>query len=266
MTVYTAVLGAFAFYGPKAGRDVFNISPARADLTFGAITVLTGVLGTLTGGLLLDCVGASLRNALLLCTAGIALGAVLAVAAFWAAASFTLFSLTFAAAQLAMFASQAPSNAVCMWGVPTGLRPFAMSMSVVAIHVLGDVPSPPLLGALQGRLQNWRLSMSLASALLLLGAAAYFAGSLIAAGAVDYREFAEAAAADAEEGEGGHLEDGGSVRSVRSGRSAGSSGGLLAAARAAMTREDEEGSRHQQLGGPIEEGGGLLPSGAQRSS
>lgn len=44
-----------------------------------------------------------------------------------------------------------------MWSVPSQLRPFAMSMSVVAIHVLGDVPSPPLLGALQGRLQNWRL-------------------------------------------------------------------------------------------------------------
>lgn len=52
---------------------------------------------------------------------------------------------------------QAPGNAVCMWSVPTQLRPFAMSMSVVAIHVLGDVPSPPLMGLMQGRLQNWRL-------------------------------------------------------------------------------------------------------------
>jgi hypothetical protein len=43
-----------------------------------------------------------------------------------------------------------------MWSVPTSLRPFAMSMSVVAIHVLGDVPSPPLLGVLQGALQDWR--------------------------------------------------------------------------------------------------------------
>jgi hypothetical protein len=42
MTVYTAVLGAFAFYGPRAGREVFGIAPERADLTFGAITVLTG--------------------------------------------------------------------------------------------------------------------------------------------------------------------------------------------------------------------------------
>ena len=44
MTVYTAVLGAFAFYGPKAGRDVFAIAPERADITFGGITVLTGML------------------------------------------------------------------------------------------------------------------------------------------------------------------------------------------------------------------------------
>lgn len=46
---------------------------------------------------------------------------------------------------------------MCMWAVPTALRPFAMSMSVVAIHVFGDVPSPPLLGALQGYLHDWRL-------------------------------------------------------------------------------------------------------------
>lgn len=51
MTVYTAVLGAFAFYGPKAGRDAFGIAPERADLAFGAITVLTGVGGGVWGGL-----------------------------------------------------------------------------------------------------------------------------------------------------------------------------------------------------------------------
>lgn len=154
MTFYTAVLGAYAFYGPKAGRDVFAVAPERADLTFGAITVLTGgrpgqaglaagqagparqkaaarlpwrharcgnmpahsrphrssapagVLGTLAGGALLDAVGASMRNALLLCAAGIAVGALLAVAAFWAAGSFAAFSLSFAAAELAMFVSQ----------------------------------------------------------------------------------------------------------------------------------------------------------------
>ena len=152
MTVYTAVLGTFAFYGPKAGREMFDIQPERADLTFGAITVLTGeraraqpagwlpgsarthqpasphcrpaphlralplmphaacarragTLGTLAGGTLLDAVGSSMRNALLLCTLGITLGGALSVAAFWAAGSFPLFSFVFALAQMAMFTS-----------------------------------------------------------------------------------------------------------------------------------------------------------------
>ena len=51
---------------------------------------------------------------------------------------------------------QAPSNAVVLWSVPPGLRPFAVSMSIVLTHLLGDVPSPPLLGAFQGLVDNWR--------------------------------------------------------------------------------------------------------------
>ncbi|KAL4448931.1 hypothetical protein ABPG77_007648 [Micractinium sp. CCAP 211/92] len=274
MTFYTAVLGGFAFYGPKAGRDVFNVAPERADLTFGAITVLTGVLGTLAGGALLDAVGASMRNALLLCAAGIAAGSLLAIAAFWAAGSFAAFSLSFAAAELAMFVSQAPGNAVCMWSVPTQLRPFAMSMSVVAIHVLGDVPSPPLLGALQGWLQNWRLSMSIASALLLAGAAAYLVGAMVAASAVDYRELAAAADGSDPSSSGG---GGGG------GSNGGSRGALLAEARAAIVGEEadeeEAGGRVGRLhivetssrGEDDAEAGAspdrsLLPSHAQRSS
>ena len=65
-----------------------------------------GTLGTLSGGQLLDKMGSSMRNALLLCTLGIGVGACLAVLAFWAAASFGLFSLIFALAQFAMFVSQ----------------------------------------------------------------------------------------------------------------------------------------------------------------
>ncbi len=51
---------------------------------------------------------------------------------------------------------QAPNTAVVLWSVPARLRPFAMSLQVIVIHVFGDVPSPVLLGWLQERLQNWR--------------------------------------------------------------------------------------------------------------
>lgn len=40
------VIGAYAYLGPKAGRDVFDLKPETADIAFGIVTVLTGVLGT----------------------------------------------------------------------------------------------------------------------------------------------------------------------------------------------------------------------------
>lgn len=77
-------------------------------------------------------------------------------------------------------------------------------MSVVAMHVLGDVPGPPLLGALQSKLCNWRLSMSLCSALLLGGAGMYAAAMRCTHTAVDYRAVVPVEEEE-EEGGGGAL-------------------------------------------------------------
>jgi nitrate/nitrite transporter NarK len=69
-----AFIGALAYMGPKAGRDVFSISGEMADLVFGAVTVVTGVFGTLVGGWLLDRMGATMSNGLLICSGGLLLG------------------------------------------------------------------------------------------------------------------------------------------------------------------------------------------------
>ena len=69
-----AYIGALAYLGPKAGRDVFSISGETADLIFGAVTVLTGVFGTLAGGIALDRLGSTMRNGLMLCALGMVVG------------------------------------------------------------------------------------------------------------------------------------------------------------------------------------------------
>lgn len=74
MRLPAAVIGAYGFWGPKAGRDVFNIPGRTADLTFGVVTVLAGIVGTLAGGFVLDQVGATLANALLICIAACVVG------------------------------------------------------------------------------------------------------------------------------------------------------------------------------------------------
>lgn len=61
------------------------------------------MLGTLSGGLALDCAGASVRNALRICAAGVAAGCVLVLVAFAAARTLLPFALCFGVGEWAMF-------------------------------------------------------------------------------------------------------------------------------------------------------------------
>lgn len=68
-SMYVAgVIGAYSFLGPKAGKAIFDIPGETADLVFGGVTVLTGILGTLFGGIALDRMGSGVKNALIICT------------------------------------------------------------------------------------------------------------------------------------------------------------------------------------------------------
>ena len=107
------------------------------------------MVGSLAGGLLLDRMGPTLRHASAICAASNVVGFVFVVLAFTVTRSFTAFMCLFALAQLALFTLQSPVAALGMWCVPPGLRPLGISMMTVTIHLLGDVPSPPLVGLLQ---------------------------------------------------------------------------------------------------------------------
>jgi hypothetical protein len=197
-TLFTSVLGVFAFWGPKAGKRIFAMGDQSSDLVFGAVTVATGVLGSAGGGLALDLLGPTLRNASLLCATSCLVGLPLVLSAFLGARQFGAFMGLFAAGELALFLLQAPVAAISMWAVPSALRPMAMSLMTLAIHLGGDVPSPPLLGALESALearapegqrdQQWRLSMSAVSLLLAPAGLCFLWGARLSAGARDYRQ------------------------------------------------------------------------------
>lgn len=188
MTCYTAVIGSYAFYGPQAGKETFHVEPETADFSFGAMTVVTGILGTLAGGLALDRAGSSLKNGMILCCIGMVLGAVVIVVAFLASPSFAVFCNVFAVGELLLFFTQAPSNALILWSVPPASRPLAISLSVISMHLLGDVPSPPIIGIIQSCTQNWRYTMSMAGIILGLGGLCYGAGIKVAVSSRDYRD------------------------------------------------------------------------------
>ena len=121
---------------------------SEATVSFGTIVVITGFIGTFVGGWLGDYWAKYSRQAYLWLSA---IATLIAAPCVWLAltmTSHTAYVTWMVAAQLCMFLSTGPINAAIINLVSATERATAIALSVFAIHVLGDVPSPYLIGAL----------------------------------------------------------------------------------------------------------------------
>ncbi|MFZ9688279.1 MAG: spinster family MFS transporter [Phycisphaerales bacterium] len=145
-TAYTFSLGALAVWMPAFMQRERGWSPESAAITFSGIVVVTGFLGTIVGGAV-DTRAARGRAApsLFLCAVTALVAAPLLMVAIGTEDRTTCIAATGLGCFLA-FVSQAPINAAILNSVGSGARAFAVGMSTFAIHVLGDVPSPWLVG------------------------------------------------------------------------------------------------------------------------
>jgi MFS family permease len=166
--VYTFAIGGFAYWAPKYLHVGYGLAAGRASILFGLVTVIGGCLGTVLGGWLAD--RAARRNGLTeraserssaafspsvddavarvnlsVCAAGSAIGAPLAAAAILAATGPAFFAWTLPC-QTAVFLLSGPINVALLRSAPPGLRASAMALGIFAIHALGDLWSPPLMG------------------------------------------------------------------------------------------------------------------------
>ena len=145
---YTFALGGLAFWMPAFLERVRGISRSEATVSFGMVVVLTGFIGTFVGGWLGDYFAKYSRQAYLWMSAVATLTAAPCVWLALTSASHVLYLSWMVAAQLCLFLSTGPVNAAIINLVPAAERATAIALSVFAIHVLGDVPSPLIIGAL----------------------------------------------------------------------------------------------------------------------
>jgi MFS family permease len=145
-TAYTFSLGALAVWMPAFMQRERGWSPESAAITFSGIVVVTGFLGTIVGGAV-DARLARGRAApsLVLCAITALMAAPLLMLALATQDSTICIAATGLGCFLA-FVSQAPINAAILNSVGSDARAFAVGMSALMIHVLGDVPSPWLVG------------------------------------------------------------------------------------------------------------------------
>jgi MFS family permease len=166
---YTFAVGGMAFWMPAFLERTRGVPRAVATVQFGAIVVATGFLGTFAGGYLSDFLRRRFAQAdLWVCGISALLAAPLALLAFTTARP-GVYLVAMVAAQLLLFASTGPVNAAIVAEVPPAERASAVAISIFAIHLLGDVLSPPLIGFLSDR-------SSLGQAVLVVPVAVLVAG------------------------------------------------------------------------------------------
>jgi MFS transporter, Spinster family, sphingosine-1-phosphate transporter len=148
-TAQTFALGGFAAWAPKYLYRVIGLDLKTADYWFGLILVVTGLLATFVGGQLGDrWPGADRARAnLRVCAISTAISVPFAALCLLSSSAFGFFA-AIAAAEFAIFLSTSPINAVILGSVPSELRASAMAASIFAIHLLGDMISPPLIGVI----------------------------------------------------------------------------------------------------------------------
>ena len=167
---YTFAVGGMAFWMPSFLERVRGQPPAEATVQFGAIVVVTGFVGTFAGGWLGDLLLRRSAQAYLWLSGGSAL---LAAPLAWVV--FTdprpaVYLPAVVVAELLIFASTGPVNSVILNVVKPGERATAVALSILAIHLLGDVPSPPLIGLISDHSSLARGVLVVPVAILLAGA------------------------------------------------------------------------------------------------
>lgn len=168
---YTFALGGIATWMAPFLQRVRGLPLGTATVRFGGIVVVTGLLGTWLGGRVADALLAKTREAYLWFSGVTTLLAAPLFAIALASPTPAVYWPAMIAAEFLMFASTGPVNTHIANVVRPEIRATAVALSIFTIHILGDVWSPFLVGALSD-------ARSLGAAVLILPVAALLAGGI----------------------------------------------------------------------------------------
>jgi len=168
---YTFALGGLGYWMPAFLERERGMSHSQATVTFGGIVIVTGFVGTFFGGWLSDKLLSRTRQSYLW-VSGIAtlIAAPLTLIGLMSRVP-AVYLTTIILAEVLIFMSTGPINSAILNAVPPVERATAVGMSVLIMHLFGDIPSPPLIGILSD-------SSSLGKAILIVPVAIAISGMI----------------------------------------------------------------------------------------
>jgi len=148
---YTFALGGLGYWMPAFLERSRGMPRAEATVTFGTIVVITGFLGTFLGGWLGDYFLRRTKQSYLWVSGIATLAAAPLTYVALTSHAKPLYMTMIAIAEVLIFMCTGPVNSAIVNAVSPLERATAVGLSVFLMHFLGDIPSPPLIGALSDR-------------------------------------------------------------------------------------------------------------------
>jgi sugar phosphate permease len=166
---YTFALGGLGFWMPAFLERVRGMARSEATVTFGTIALVTGFVGTFAGGWLGDFFLRRSKQSYLWVSGMATL--IAAPAAFIAVSNphRSIYLPAIAIAEVFIFMCTGPVNSAIINAVKPGERATAVGLSVLVMHVVGDIPSPPLIGAVSDHYSLERAFMLVPLAIVIAG-------------------------------------------------------------------------------------------------
>ncbi len=150
MAAMTFALGGIQVWMPTFLSRVRGYPLKSANEIFGAIVVVDGILASLAGGWLGDRLLPRIRSSYYLVSAiSMALGVPFMIIALFTTGRTMLVGIWIAAFLLLL--NTAPLNAALINCVGAHIRATAIAVNIFIFHLLGDVPSPSLMGYIADR-------------------------------------------------------------------------------------------------------------------
>ena len=169
MTAMTFAMGGIAYWMSAylKHQQVPEMAGINPVTIFGALTALAGLVATLLGGITGDRLRGRFRGSYFLVSGA---GMIVAFPMFllFLVAPFPWAWICLGLTVFCLFFNTGPTNTILANVTHPSVRASAFALNILFIHLLGDVISPPILGAIIGEENRFRLAFVVVSAVVLL--------------------------------------------------------------------------------------------------
>lgn len=177
MAAMTFALGGLAFWMPDylEWRQAPKLGGIGPRTVFGALTVLAGLFATLAGGWAGDWLRPKYPGSYFL-VSGVAMILAFPMILMFLWTPFPLAWVFVFLAVFLLFFNTGPTNTILANVTRPDIRAAAFAVNILIIHILGDVPSPPLMGWIADRYDH-NASFIMVSVLVLVGGIMWLCGA-----------------------------------------------------------------------------------------